>query len=1147
MRGLLPLLRALWADERGGDAGARLGIGLLGGAAGFVLGGPFGASVGFLAGQVVGNILYPQELPDLDGPRLDGTRTMTSAYGDPIRIGYGQFVVGSSVAYYPGFQEHEIVEETGGKGGGPTQTVRSYTYTGSFRPNFCEGPAEAVLKMWANRILIYDATGTANPILDSQKINRAPGTQAIRIYLGTETQLPDPVEQADKGVADTPAYRGVVGSFFQNYPLDDTGGVPPQITALIAMRATEVFNETTLSGVSPNGAAWEWQPGKGTFLINDMTRISNESQTVMAANSDMPSQPGFPCVDSEGNFYRTHDRFAGGTHRVDKFDGVTLQQLTTGPAFINPFTGVLLPSSGGLSWQVGRVFGGVRMPDGTLVGELLFLRQQASSTTVVADLVSGQLINILSLGAQVIDSVVVDSERHLWTAHNDGGDIILNRISPGDGGVAETHTVVTGKVVDHMAYDPGTNSLILGDGDLGLIRWGIDSQSIEAEMTTTYVASGGKNASEFWNGPSGAGKMYLQTGATLGDFAEYDIVNMVEGRAWNPGTDFGLSSNLVHRGMYDESRNAMIKRRDSGGKIHWLYLDRFTGDDITVRDVVEDVSTRVGLIPGTDIVATNLTDTLHGYLVDRRMPARNALEPLRKFFFFNPAEEDFQVVFPTLGQASVATIPEEDLAAGEEDIRTTTNRLEEDLVQEVELPELLELTYANAEGEYLPVIQRAKRPRATTNSRRRRLMDFPGTFITNADAARRLETYLYNIWTKRRPVSVSVSQRWLALTPADTVTIVEDGLSHLTVLGSVDVGANNIIELKGAAEDTSVFTSVATGEDGDVDVQTIVLTGASEFYVLDVPLLRDLDDGFGVYLAAGPFSTVAWPGAEFRRSGDGADYAPFGYVGGSRAMNHGYAVAALADVPVSAGVWDRTSTLQVTMLRGTLPSSTEALVAGGANALLIGNEIVPYVTSVDDGNGKFTISTLLRGRKGTEGETAGHAGSERVVVLESTTLMRKAMDLSDQNTAFFYRAVTRGGALNDSARKQVTVLGKSQWKWAPAGVTGSIAADDWTVNWVERVRINGAWKNLLGTPADVLPDWEVDVLSGPGGTVLNTYDSTITAGLSVVTDATKTFFYTEEDQVTDFGSAQTTLTVKIYPKSADVGRGFPTEVTLVGG
>ncbi|MCY1359946.1 hypothetical protein D9M69_465510 [compost metagenome] len=40
------------------------------------------------------------------------------------------------------------------------------------------------------------------------------------------------------------------------------------------------------------------------------------------------------------------------------------------------------------------------------------------------------------------------------------------------------------------------------------------------------------------------------------------------------------------------------------------------------------------------------------------------------------------------------------------------------------------------------------------------------------------------------------------------------------------------------------------------------------------------------------------------------------------------------------------------------------------------------------------------------------------------------------------------------------------------------------------------------------------------------------------------FAYTAADQVTDFGSAQSTITFRIYQLSEVVGRGYPLEVTL---
>jgi hypothetical protein len=47
-----------------------------------------------------------------------------------------------------------------------------------------------------------------------------------------------------------------------------------------------------------------------------------------------------------------------------------------------------------------------------------------------------------------------------------------------------------------------------------------------------------------------------------------------------------------------------------------------------------------------------------------------------------------------------------------------------------------------------------------------------------------------------------------------------------------------------------------------------------------------------------------------------------------------------------------------------------------------------------------------------------------------------------------------------------------------------------------------------------------------------------------ITATTPTFAYSAADQTTDFGSAQASITFRIYQLSATVGRGYPLEVTL---
>jgi len=221
------------------------------------------------------------------------------------------------------------------------------------------------------------------------------------------------------------------------------------------------------------------------------------------------------------------------------------------------------------------------------------------------------------------------------------------------------------------------------------------------------------------------------------------------------------------------------------------------------------------------------------------------------------------------------------------------------------------------------------------------------------------------------------------------------------------------------------------------------------------------------------------------------------------------------------------------------------VLLNGANAILVGKEIICFVTAVDNGGKNYTLSTLLRGRRGTEGETGLHVAGEDVVVLSATTLVRKFLDLSDQGVALFYKGVTIGGSFIEALRKTVTILGKSQWTWAPVHVSGTATANDWTVLWEWRSRVNGQWRDLTGLTRPVPFDYEVDILSGPGGAVLATYTTTASAAGSVVTANSHQFFYDDADQTTDLGAPATTVTFKIYPISlGGVGRGFPTEVTL---
>jgi hypothetical protein len=116
------------------------------------------------------------------------------------------------------------------------------------------------------------------------------------------------------------------------------------------------------------------------------------------------------------------------------------------------------------------------------------------------------------------------------------------------------------------------------------------------------------------------------------------------------------------------------------------------------------------------------------------------------------------------------------------------------------------------------------------------------------------------------------------------------------------------------------------------------------------------------------------------------------------------------------------------------------------------------------------------------------------------------------------------------------VLGRDLMPYAPVHIqaSGSWGANI-TLAWRRRTRIGGALVDGTGVVplAEDAEAYEVEILDGPGGAVLRTQ-----------TVAETSFAYTTAMQGSDFGAAQTELTLRVCQISAQVGRGFAGETTL---
>jgi hypothetical protein len=131
-----------------------------------------------------------------------------------------------------------------------------------------------------------------------------------------------------------------------------------------------------------------------------------------------------------------------------------------------------------------------------------------------------------------------------------------------------------------------------------------------------------------------------------------------------------------------------------------------------------------------------------------------------------------------------------------------------------------------------------------------------------------------------------------------------------------------------------------------------------------------------------------------------------------------------------------TSQFQVTMVSGSLASVSNLEMLNGANlAALIradGNAELIQFQDIALSEGVYTLTTLLRGRRGTEVFTGGHGVGDLFVLLTGEGVQRRPLPLDRIGDTLFYRAVGRGGELRNARTEQLTLAGNDLKPYAPA-------------------------------------------------------------------------------------------------------------------
>lgn len=1094
-----------------------------------------GWSLGGMAQGLLGT-----ELPPVTQGKLTDLGAGLAGYGMTVPRVHGRARVRGVPIWtselIPTRHEEEV---EGGKGmGGTSQEVESYTYSVHMAFVVNDAPSAAVPRIWGNGKLVRD-TRASNPGFAGRQDN-------IRVYLGGADQVPDSLMVAIEGKA--PAYRGRTLVVFEHFQLAEFNNSVPLLEFEVYEAGTsappaahDLGNGATAAADPLTGNVWTVQnTGSGLRV-----QVWNAVSGALVRDFSFESSSGAPTIAYVPN---TRTFWIGGAANgasgppndyqvtvvsADAFVPLTAFQVS-GSVFWNGATVVFNPDmlAGPSVWcfnQNGVSGGGGRIRDALTYAEtgtcngtdwcFAALYCETPPPYDLPDWMAWKGDGYLRAFSNHIVTVGYGNWMDIWDSRE---AILLATVrNPAFGATETRHAISWDRdrrvVWWAAALTAGLWQVGVDDFTLTLVDATISPQHLLYADGELYIVH-----------PGGVLKRHdPDTLAVLETIGTYDLTNNIGG----DGIDFTDWGRVV------------FAAEAIGGVGRVLSIpagqrDTFTPG--TVGAAVAAISAEAGYAAG-EYDVSQLTDTLDGFTRTQLASARSLLETLMAAYYFDAvvtadATHNY-IKFVKRGGTVAAVIPAADLAAHTDD--TLPARVRIVRTNDAPLPNEIALGYLDIETDYNKGVQYSRR--LVTHSQQKGAKEI-SVGLTGAQAKRITEVWLYNAWAERSTLTFFTTRKYRQLEPTDLVQVVDDTAVYtLRITDSLENGP--VVEWNGKLEDVSLYS-------GAGEAAAALPAGQSQVYLptpaiavfVDSTLLLDIDDDCGWYLTV--YGALA---ADFRscllyRSADGGQtYTPLPGGVFAAAPAIGYATTALGDW-AGGNTFDESNSVTVLLAdaQRTLAPVSEQNVLNGGGAFLLksgsGWELAQYKNRVLNADGSYTLSGLLRGRRGTEWAMAGHAAGDLFLLLGMDVIARIADSSALVGVARDYKPVSAGMTLSQTHAVQFTNTAAGKECYAPvAPGLGRDASGNLSVTWQRRTRIGGVWRNYVDASlGETTESYEVDILSGSGGSVVRTL-----AGLTSPSAS-----YTAAQQTTDFGSLQTTIYVNIYQLSDVVGRGFPRSATL---
>ncbi len=1090
---------------------------VVGGIAGFAIGGPFGAQVGMMLGGMIGATLFG---PTVHGPRLNDLKVSASTYGVAIPEIYGTVRVGGNLIWTSGIRETKKTSRAGK--GGPKQTT--YSYDATFAMGLCKGPIDGILRIWADSKLIYDVSGGATRRPTTQDVfttifislltpKKKSKRIRVRVYNGTEEQLPDSLIEAKEGVGNVSGHRGLAYVVFERLALEDFGNRIPQLTFEVTKSITKstqaitVKDETGDDEITSNrrwlpdfdsGRILSFAvPASATRLYNFADMKLMASSSAMAFNpidnsismitgdnlllvANYPAGVGFSYYNTATLTQVSQHNSAGG---VDNQFNPTTQAVTlstTGRIGHGRFVSgeasgrhILHVDWRGVAFlmdQEGRLLSRFNAPFSPAV--LLEGKRNNTSSQIIGWRSANNRLELFTVttpgSAQY--TTITDGVGTTWVPYSDYTLTSVN-LQPMPGDKFRPLVVLYDPTDDHifcLGIDPdkySTEGFSFG-GDVVVFKYSLatgtykfiqEHQGVYPPNDTTlnmrYSRLAGGSFS--WvDKPRLAAPAQPQIDLQSGALISHRTTN----------DDLGGSLGLEGDQFWDDETDSLFVSRFVNGQPISYRLATFESvTSITIPGIIEDICLRSGVLTPDDIDVSELTDAgIVGYAMDRVTTARDALKQMATAFLFDAYESDYKLKFRSRGGDTILNIPEDWLVrSGNEGV------IRESITQELEMPLRMTVNYYDVARDYQQGTQTAKRksgPFPTMWTAKEDVVELPISW--DADSAKQCaEKLLKTAWANRIGHQFSLPWRYLKYDPTDVIDItMENGTVYNLRLTEANIGSDFKIEASAVSESATAYVSNAVGSVSEAPPQTLDGDGSAFPIVINTPLIRDVDfntTGLSVcYISAGT-NEVSFNGTVVYMD-NGIDYQAIGVISGQ--TTSGYTATALPPTKAYEST-DETTVLRVRLSDPSMELESvtqDDMLNFDANAALVGDEIIQFRDAELLPSGEWALTGLLRARRGTNYAVNGHKTGELFLMLDTNSTGKFTRPPESYVTTRAFKAAPFSVSLADVFPTTYSLVPRDLMPYTPEDVKISDDDVDVTISTQRRSRVTAPLRDGSG-------------------------------------------------------------------------------------